>query len=71
MAIEAHTYTYTIQEIKMTHKRSTRSSTHYYYQLRIKCRDTHDVVYTKSVNKNLDNAWEKIIQEANDMKKLY
>lgn len=69
--LEAHTYTYTIQEIKMTHKRPTGESTHHYYQLRIKCADTHDVVYTKSINKNLTGAWEKIIQELTDMKKLY
>lgn len=69
--LEAHTYTYTIQEISVTHKRPTGETTHHYYQLRIKCTDTHDVVYTKSVNKNLTGAWEKIIQELIDMKKLY
>lgn len=69
--LEVHTYTYTIQEVQMTHKRATGETTHHYYQLRIKCSDTHDVVYTKSINKNLANAWEKIIQELIDMKKLY
>lgn len=69
--LEAHTYSYTIQEIVMSHKRATGVSTHRYYQLRIKCNDTHDVVYTKSINKYLDNAWEKIVQELIDMKKLY
>lgn len=71
MAIEEHTYVYTIQEIKMKHKRPTGDSVHTYYQLRIKCHDTHDVVYTKSINKNLANAWEKIIAEVVDMKKMY
>lgn len=71
MAIDKHTYTYTIQEITMTHKRPTGVSTHHYYQLRIKCHDTHDVVYTKSINKNFSNAWELIMKEAIYMKKLY
>lgn len=69
--IQQHTYIYTITEITMTHKRATGSSTHNYYQLKIKCRDTHDVVYTKSINKDMSNAWDKIVQEIIDMKKLY
>lgn len=71
MAVDKHTYTYTIQEITMTHKRPTGTSTHHYYQLRIKCHDTHDVVYTKSINKIFSNAWELIMEEAKSMKKLY
>lgn len=71
MAIEENTYIYNIQEIKMTHKRPTGNSTHTYYQLNIKSRDNRQVVYTKSFNKNLSNAWELVLKEANDMKKLY
>lgn len=71
MAVDKHTYTYTIQEITMTHKKATKTTTHHYYQLRIKCQDSHDVVYTKSINKYLPNAWEKITQDLIYMKKLY
>lgn len=71
MAVDKHTYTYTIQEVTMTHKKATRTTTHHYYQLRIKCHDTHDVVYTKSINKIFPDAWDKIMEEAKSMKKLY